>query len=332
MPTWTTLTVDTTPQWAALVNTLAAHDDTDEFYEAEDLAEELTEHGFDPERDSWALWDREEMVAFGQLVVSGELTADGEARANLMGGVHPSRRGEGIGTDLIGRMESRALVLAAERHPGAPVILRAEGRRECSDAWPLLTELGFSPTRWFTDMSRPLPGDALPRPDAAVQPFSADLSEAVRLAHNDAFATHWGSTSQTPEGWADMISARSTRPADSRVILDEDGTVLAYAICGQWVDRELYVNLVGTRQSARGRGLGRAVLTATVSDAATSGRYDLIDLGVDSANPTGAGALYESVGFRAVRTQATFTRRVSRLTGLAPVRNSGEPRTPPEQR
>jgi hypothetical protein len=33
-----------------------------------------------------------------------------------------------------------------------------------------------------------------------------------------------------------------------------------------------------------------------------------VDLTVDSANPTGAGALYESVGFTAVRTVATFVR------------------------
>src|SRR5690606_7772258 len=140
---------------------------------------------------SWAVWEDETLVAFGQLRVSPELTADGDARADLTGGVHPEHRGRGIGTELLGRMEERALTLAAERHPGAPILLRASGGKEGSDAWPLLTDLGYAPARYFTDMRRPLPGEAIAAPsDPRLRPFTPDLSEAVRLAHNDAFATH----------------------------------------------------------------------------------------------------------------------------------------------
>jgi mycothiol synthase len=311
MLTWTTLTRETAAGWADLTNLLARVDDTDEFYDAEDLAEELEEHGFDAERDSWAVWDDGVMVAYGQLRVSLELTADGEARADLGGGVHPDWRGRGIGTELLERMEPRAISLAAERHPGARASLRTSGGKEGSDARPLLAAFGYQPVRYFTDMTRPLPGEPLTAAeDPRIRPFTDDVAEATRLAHNDAFATHWGSTPQTPQRWADMVGSRSFRAQDSRVLIGDDGSVLAYALCGQWVDRELYINLVGTRQSARGRGLGRAVLLATVADAAASGRYDVVDLGVDSANPTGAGALYASVGFTPVRTYATMARTV----------------------
>ena len=135
-----------------------------------------------------------------------------------------------------------------------------------------------------------------------------ELAEAVRLAHNDAFATHWGSTARSPQQWADFLSARSTRAADSRVLRGGDGSVLAYTITGQWVDRELYINLLGTRQSARGHGLGRAVLEATIAAAADSGRYDLVELGVHSDNPSGAGRLYASVGFTPIRTAAVYAK------------------------
>ncbi|WP_156253170.1 GNAT family N-acetyltransferase [Pseudactinotalea terrae] len=310
MLTWRTLTTETTPQWSELTNILAKADDTDEFYDAEDLAEELTEHGFDAERDSWAVWDEDRLVAYGQLRVATELTAEGDARAQLDGGVHPDWRGRGIGTELLGRMEPRALELARERHPAAPVLLRAQGGKEGSDARPLLEDFGYSPARYFTDMTRPLPGEPLAAPDdARIRPFSPDLAEPLRLAHNDAFATHWGSTAQSPEQWADTIGGRSFRGADSRVLMDDGGAVLAYVVCGEWVPRELYISLVGTVQAARGRGLARQVLLATVADAAASGRYDVVDLGVDSQNPTGAGALYESVGFTPVRTQATYAKR-----------------------
>ena len=39
---WTHLTPDTTSQWAELTNLIARVDGTEEYYEAEDLAEELT--------------------------------------------------------------------------------------------------------------------------------------------------------------------------------------------------------------------------------------------------------------------------------------------------
>lgn len=311
MLTWTALTAETTPQWADLTNLLAKVDDTDEYYDAEDLAEELEEHGFDAAQDSWAVWDGEVMVAFGQLRVSLQLTADGEARADLTGGVHPDWRGRGIGTALLARMEPRALAVARERHPGAPLLMRASGGKEGSDAWPLLTDAGYAPARWFTDMARPLPGPAVAAvPDPRIRPFGDDVSEATRLAHNEAFAGHWGSTARTREAWDEMVSARSFRAADSRVVVD-DGVVLAYVLCGQWVERELYISLVGTRPEARGQGLGRAALVTTVADAAASGRYDVVDLSVDSDNPTGAGGLYASAGFRPVRTVATFTKRVA---------------------
>jgi len=311
MLTWSTLSPETVPQWTELTNLLAQVDDTDDFYDAEDLAEELTEHGFDPALDSWAVWDGETMVAFGQLRVSHERTAEGDARADLTGGVHPRWRARGIGTELLARMEPRALELARERHRGAPILLRAQGGKEGSDARPLLADHGYSPARYFTDMQRPLPGDPIvAAADPRIRPFTPDLTERLRLAHNNAFATHWGSTALTPERWADTITARSFRAEDSRVLVDDGGAVLAYVLCGEWVARELYISLVGTVQAARGQGLARRVLVATVAAAAASGRYDVVDLGVDSDNPTGAGNLYASVGFRPIRTQATYTKRV----------------------
>lgn len=306
--TWSHLTAVDAPAWAELTDVLARHDDTDEIYSAEDLAEELQEHGFDAERDSWAAWDGDALVAYGQLRVSSALTAEGWARASVDGGVHPDWRGRGLGTELLARMEPRARALAAERHPGAPVQLRAAGGKEGSSASALLEEHGYRAVRWFTDMRRELPGTPLGAVDARAEVLAPELAEAVRLAHNDAFATHWGSTAQSPEQWTDLMGARSFRAADSRVIGSGDGEVLAYALTGQWVDRELYVSLVGTRQSARGRGLGRAVLEATVEAAAESGRYDLVELGVDSDNPSGAGRLYASVGFAPIRTTAAYAK------------------------
>lgn len=79
--------------------------------------------------------------------------------------------------------------------------------------------------------------------------------------------------------------------------LSADGEVLAYALCAEWVPRELYVNILGTVRHARGQGLARAALLRTIDTAGRSGAYDEIALGVDSENPSEATRLYEQVGF-----------------------------------
>ncbi|RNI21623.1 GNAT family N-acetyltransferase [Flexivirga caeni] len=307
---WDHLSPQIVPHWAELTNLLAAYDDTGEFYEPADLAEELTEHGFEPAADSWTVWDGETLVAYGQLRVSGSLTADGFARAGLDGGVHPEWRGRGIGTALLDRMEPRALRLAATRHPGAPIQVRPAQTREDSDAATLFARRGFAPSRWFTDMRRPLPGEALPAAAAHTVPLAAEHGEALRQAQNDAFSTHWGSTAQTPAMWQDYLGSRGLRPGVSRLVVDDDGAVLAYALVEEWVARECYFGLIGTVQRARGRGLARGVLVASLHAAIESGSYDVATLEVDTANPTGAGRLYASVGFTPVRTRAAFTKVV----------------------
>ncbi|UFU06040.1 GNAT family N-acetyltransferase [Ruania halotolerans] len=310
---WSTLDPESVTAWAELTNLLARVDGTEEFYDAEDLAEELTEHGFSPASDSLAVWAGEMLVAYAQLRVPTSLThAEGYARVSIGGGVHPDYRGQGIASEMFDRMEPRGEALAQERHPGAPIQLRASGGVESDPVRPLLTERGYEPVRYFTAMERPLPGADLPALDSRVVPFTPDLAEATRLAHNDAFASHWGSGPVTPEHWRQMREGRSFRTAFSRVALAEDGEVLAYTTAQQWVDRELYIGLVGTRTAARGRGLARAVLNASLVAAADSGEFDLVELEVDSANPQGAGALYASLGFEPVRTTAVFARLLPR--------------------
>ena len=85
----------------------------------------------------------------------------------------------------------------------------------------LLTAAGFAMVRYFTEMERPLSG--LPRPapprGVVVVPFSPELGEAVRLAHNEAFADHWGSEARSPEKWRYFLNHESFRPGLSSVAL-----------------------------------------------------------------------------------------------------------------
>lgn len=316
---FSTLSPDDLRAWAQLTNLLARVDGTDEFYEAEDLAEELEEPGFDPERDSIAVWDGDQLVGFGQLRLA-DILFEGDAKASIDGGVHPEYRGRGIGRGIMDRLEARARELAAERHPGAPVTVGLATGADGSSSGRMAASRGYAPVRYFTDMMIELPRDSGGAVESTTCPegpvvevYTPELEEAVRRAHNDAFADHWGSIPKTQQRWADQQAARSFRPNMSPVIrsadtgLDPAESVDGYALCGQWVEGELHVSLLGTRRHARHQGLAAALLQWVVGAAESDG-YKMIDLAVDSASPTGAGRVYERAGFKAVRTWTVHRR------------------------
>ncbi|MEE1621483.1 GNAT family N-acetyltransferase [Zafaria sp. Z1313] len=312
---WSTITEQDTAEWARLTNELAVADQTEEFYEPEDLAEELEEPGVDPARDTWAVREDGRLVAFGQVRISDALR-DGFAKAHLGGGVHPEHRRRGIGRALMERLEDRARELGGERHAGHPLLLDVWAGRPESGAARMASVRGYEPARYFQDMKVELggwevPAGAAPCPGVVFDPAHA---EGIRRAHNEAFADHWGSSARSPEKWAAQLKARSFRPAYSRTVLSDDPgldpeeAVDAYVLSGQWVPKELYVSLVGTRRRARGRGHAAALLTDVVRQAKEDG-YASVELGVDSDSPTGAVGLYERVGFRRVRTNVVYSRR-----------------------
>lgn len=306
---WTHLSAADVGAWAGLTNLLAHADGTEEFYEPEDLAEELAETGVDPERDTWAVWSGDQLVAYGQVRVGLRPDHDGEARCWASGGVHPEHRGRGIGRRLMDLMEERAHALATERLPGRHAYIRADGQREGASVRPMLEHRGYRVVRYFTHMVRDLPGVPLevPAPDGVdVRPPTDADEAAVLAAHNAAFVDHWGSAETDARVWHDRWSGRAARNELSGVAVDDTGEVLAYVLSAEFVPRELYVALVGTVPAARGRGLARACLARTIAVAAESGRYDVIDLEVDSDSPTGATRLYEGLGFRPKFTTAAY--------------------------
>lgn len=296
---WTPLSEADVPAWADMVNHLAQVDGTEEFYREDDLREELTFAGFDPARDSLTARDGAQIVGFAQVTVPATPDNEGNGRGYVSGGVRVEHRGRGIGRELMDRMEPRAEQLVRERHPGRAAYLRADGGLEGSSASRMLDARGYRVVRYYDELTRPLDGGTdVPVPEGVelVQP-RAEHEEAARTAHNDAFRDHWGSGSQSKETWHDHWTGRSGRPEVSTLAVTPQGEVLAYVLCTEWVDRQLYVDLVGTVRAARGRGLARATLLRTIDLAGRSGAYDVIELGVDSENPSGATRLYEGLGF-----------------------------------
>lgn len=306
---WRPLDLASVPEWADLVNTLAKADDTGEFYQEADLAEELSAADFDPAQHSLAAWQDGRLVGFLNISVKGNLEGTGVATGQLDGGVHPDHRGRGIGRQLMDTMEPRAEQLLRQRHPGAPAVLRSNGGVPGASARGLLEHRGYRLARHFHQLERPLPGE-LPEPSGPpVQPFRGELAEQVRLAHNDAFADHWGSAPRTEQSWRELVESRSFQPELSFLSVAEDGTVDTYVLAFCWQPAELHIGLVGTRGRARGRGLARACLAASLRAGAERG-MTVAGLAVDSENASGAGRLYASFGFHQVRVVAAYERPV----------------------
>lgn len=308
--------------WSALVNHLARVDGTEEFASVEDLAEELESTHRDPQRDTWAVWEGTTMVAHGSVFVPLTPDYQGQGRCYVAGGVHPAHRGQGLGTRLLTLAEERGRELLAERHAGRPAYFSADGEVDGSAARGLLSEHGYAVVRYFNHLRRDL-GDAAGSGDAAGLPEYDDVElltprpeheEAVRQAHVQAFADHWGSGPINPEHWHERWVSRSARPELSSIAVarggEHDGQVVAYVLVGQWVERELYVNIVGTVADFRGRGLAAACLSRTIGLASAAGDHDVIDLDVDSTSPTGATRLYERLGFHHRRQTAAMRRPV----------------------
>jgi ribosomal protein S18 acetylase RimI-like enzyme len=152
-------------------------------------------------------------------------------------------------------------------------------------------------------LADPMPDIPAPPPGLAVAPYAQDRDEAVRRAHCEAFADHWGSTPPDPLRWSRWFTgARAFQPQVSRLMLDGE-EVAAYLLTYFWEAdaaatgvREAFVGQLGVRPAWRRRGIGGLLLATALRSYRAAG-YERSVLTVDTENPTGALGLYERAGF-----------------------------------
>lgn len=257
------------------------------------------------------------------------------ARAILQGGVHPDRRGEGIGRELLawqiarGRQKLAASALADRRVPAWLAVYMEDDAPETLGH--TFERAGFAARRYYSDLRRdlsePIPPVSAPPSGGTLRlvRWTPELDEPTRLARNDAFRDHWGSQPQTRETWAEDRTA--FMPAWTYVVVDDapdvaallaspdtddetaaalragEPLVVAYQIASKYVeDFEVrgftfgYSDNVGVRRAYRGRGLAPTVMAAGMRAMADDGmRYAVLD--VDTENPSGAVGLYATLGY-----------------------------------
>jgi len=246
--------------------------------------------GFVLTSDAWVADD-----GAGTVLGYGQVTRDELDVAGSWGVVHPAQRGRGIGSALLDRIEARALELvggeagARFRHSvnsgdeAAAVLLGARGLRLVRHFWHMRTDLPAKP-----DAGRLPKGIDIRRPH-----MPSDL-RAVHAVLDQAFADHWDYRHEPFERWVeDYAQGPSYDPDLWQVAWDEGRPVGALAAVVR--DDNGWVTLLGVLADSRGRGIAAALLRHVFAAFAVRGVRSVL-LVVDAENPTGATALYESVG------------------------------------
>ena len=294
-------------------------DETGEHEDAEGLAELLVNDRVDLDRDTVAVLDGKDLVAYASTVDLGNHRD--EYAIMLSGCVHPARRGRGIGRRLVGWEIARCGELHRERHPGMPGRFGVGVPAANTSLERLVRRAGFEPVQYCFVMRRPLTG--LPPvgtvDGVALVPYDRDRDEEVRLAHNRAFVDHFGTAERDAYAWQTWFTGQKAfRPELSRLAL-ADGAVVGYSLIYEFdADtaatgvREAYVGHVGVLPEARGRGVASACIAASLHAAATEG-LGRAGLTVDTQNTTGALGLYERLGFAVDGREAVWAYRVPAL-------------------
>lgn len=238
----------------------------------------------------------------------------GTIRAFVGGGVHPEARGVGVGTALVAWMTARGRARLADRTDRVPGRIAAYLEDTAPDHWRLYEGAGYTAQRFYTTLRRDLRADV---PDGALEPglrllpWSEELDEATRLAHNDAFRDHWGSEPATTQSW---VQGRSMfAPAWSFVVVDDtrstggEPVVVGYLLSGRYEQdwpvagySSGYIEMLGVRREYRGRKIAIALLAAAMTAYKEDG-IDYAELDVDTDNPSGAFGLYSTLGFTKVQ-------------------------------
>lgn len=312
--TWRPLSVADVPDLTGLVTRIEEADAEPFRTSHDEVAERFDGDWRDPSRDT-----------LGGADASGALRAWAQVnqppgdtrvvRAFLEGGVDPQWRGRGIGREVLAWQVDRARQMLAASGKDLPGRIGAYASEQATSTVALLRSAGLEPIRYYSDLRRPLETDLPDVPTPAgvrIVAWSDDRDEDVRRAHNETFASHWGSEPRTADEW--QRGRSHFAPQWSLLALDEaTDEVAGYLLVGKFEqDWEIagyssgYVELLGVRPAWRRRGIAPALL-ATVMQRLRADGIQYAELGVDTENVSGALGLYTSLGFTPFHRSTLFT-------------------------
>ncbi len=281
-----------------------------------ELRERFGRPDFDPYQDAFVAQDE------GQRVVGcAHLESDIGTEQSFfytIPTVHPDWRDQGIEKQMLERLWKRA---QQRRHDLASkrVYFYAYCALHHTGTVALFESFGLQPIRYSPHMvCQPLEKLAQPQltPGIEVRPYvPGQGDESVVETLNEAFADDWEFVPTTVERLTYWIASSTFRPELSRVALDGE-QVVGLCLCTVSEDRfkrlghrDAYVGTLAVRPPYRRRGLGSALLLASLHAIKEAG-MESATLDTDTDNPTEAIRLYERVGFREVWRWITYGKEI----------------------
>jgi GNAT superfamily N-acetyltransferase len=237
----------------------------------------------------------------GRLVAAAfvPLPPEGGYRVFLAGGVHPDRRGAGIGRELLAWQLDRAAARHAEVAPDARWLAEVDAGVDDTSAIGLYERSGFTVARYFLEMTAPTtpPPVAKPVEGLRIAPYEDERVRDLHAVHTTAFRELWGFQDRSLESWAALtVRSETFRPELARLAL-ADHEVVGYVLpYDDGVPGRLYIGQVGTVPSWRRRGVAGSLLADVLGAAGRAG-YTRAALDTDADSPTGAASVYGNVGF-----------------------------------
>jgi ribosomal protein S18 acetylase RimI-like enzyme len=228
-----------------------------------------------------------------------------EERCYVFGEVDPAFRRRGVGTSLMRWGIERAEQQLRSSGRSLPRYIRADSYDFIDGAHRLFAHVGMRVVRYTDELLRPLTDlPPLTQPNGArVIPWPEGRDEEIRVAKNEAFADHWGSTPTAASHWEQMVHGYGSRPDLSFIAVDADDRVIGHCLDKRFPSddellgrRAAWIDNLGTLREWRGKGVASALI-AHALHAFAAADCTHASIAVDSENPTGAAQLYRRLGF-----------------------------------
>lgn len=241
-----------------------------------------------------------------------------EVQAFLDGRVHPTWRGNGLGSRLLETLETLGLEQLTRKAEGRRRVLRILFYDRGEDAIALFRAAGyhfqFAETEFRRDLTSALPVDDLP--DAfSVQTWAPGNAPRFYQAYREAFASRGGEL-RTSQVWMRHFTHEGDDefcPGESILVLAGDEPA-GYLIVHRYdredgqEGKEFWVAQLGVVPQHRRKGIATAMLTRVMRRLLHRGAHELT-LTVNVDNP-GARQVYEQIGFKETRTMTLYRKEV----------------------
>ena len=263
----------------------------------------LSVPGCDPERHCFIAED-DAGRAVGYTLVAYEPPI---SRAVASGGVLADHRGKGIGRALLREVMNyveglRVDVLhmeASVAHADVNHMLSSHGMETVKSLWQM---------RWQGDE---VPDVSLPEGFAARSFVAGQDEQVLTELQNISFGENWGFSPNTVEQIRVRVEHNRGGP-ESIIFITDHGKPAAYnwtMFIEDGAASSGIIAMTGVHPDYRGRGIGRAVVTAGIAYLVERGAA-AVDLEVDSENAP-ARELYLKLGFRKVSSSVWYEKRFS---------------------